>query len=52
MRLAAVAVARGGQHLYLQVEDGNAAARRLYRQAGFAEHHGYHYRVAPGRGAG
>ncbi len=47
-RLAAVAVTRGARRLYLQVEDGNTAARSLYRRAGFADHHGYHYRVAPG----
>jgi N-acetylglutamate synthase len=45
--LAAAAVRRGAVGLYLQVEDQNAAARALYRQAGFADHHGYHYRVAP-----
>ena len=35
--------------LYLQVEDGNTAARALYRSMGFTEHHRYHYRVAPPR---
>jgi N-acetylglutamate synthase len=45
--LAAAAVRRGTEGLYLQVEDGNAGARALYRQAGFTDHHGYHYRVAP-----
>jgi N-acetylglutamate synthase len=45
--LAAAAARRGAIGLYLQVEDDNAAARALYRQAGFADHHGYHYRVAP-----
>jgi N-acetylglutamate synthase len=45
--LAAYAAARGATGLYLQVEDGNAAARALYRRAGFTEHHGYHYRLAP-----
>jgi GNAT superfamily N-acetyltransferase len=45
--LAAAAVARGAGGLYLQVEDDNGAARALYRRAGFADHHGYHYRVAP-----
>jgi N-acetylglutamate synthase len=45
--LAAAAVRHGVAGLYLQVEDDNAAARALYRQAGFADHHGYHYRVAP-----
>jgi len=45
--LAAQAAARGARHLYLQVEDGNAAARALYHRLGFTDHHGYHYRVAP-----
>jgi N-acetylglutamate synthase len=31
----------------LQVENDNAAARMLYRGVGFADHHGYHYRMAP-----
>ncbi len=44
--LTAAAVQHGAEGLYLQVEDDNAAARALYRQAGFADHHGYHYRVA------
>jgi N-acetylglutamate synthase len=45
--LAAAAAARGVTGVYLQVEDGNTAARTLYRQAGFTDHHGYHYRIAP-----
>jgi ribosomal protein S18 acetylase RimI-like enzyme len=45
--LAAAAVQRGAANLYLQVENDNTAARALYRQAGFTDHHGYHYRVAP-----
>jgi ribosomal protein S18 acetylase RimI-like enzyme len=45
--LAAAAANRGAANLYLQVLDDNSAARTLYRQAGFADHHGYHYRVAP-----
>ena len=45
--LAAAVAARGVSGLYLQVEDDNGAARALYRRVGFADHHGYHYRVAP-----
>jgi N-acetylglutamate synthase len=45
--LAAAAADGGARGLYLQVEDDNGAARALYRRAGFADHHGYHYRVAP-----
>jgi len=46
--LAAAAVQHGAEGLYLQVENDNAAARALYRLAGFADHHAYHYRVSPG----
>ena len=45
--LAAQAATHGAEHLYLQVEDGNAAGRALYHRLGFTDHHGYHYRVAP-----
>jgi N-acetylglutamate synthase len=45
--LAAAAAARGVAGLYLQVEDDNGGARALYRRAGFADHHGYRYRIAP-----
>ena len=45
--LAAAARRRGSDRLYLQVEDDNAGARALYAKLGFADHHGYHYRVAP-----
>jgi ribosomal protein S18 acetylase RimI-like enzyme len=49
--LAAAAADRGATGLYLQVEDQNPAARRLYRRMGFADHHAYHYRFAlPPRG--
>jgi N-acetylglutamate synthase len=45
--LAGQAVYRGARGLYLQVADENSAARSLYRKLGFADHHGYHYRIAP-----
>ena len=45
--LAGVAVGRGATGLYLQVESHNTAARALYRRAGFADHHAYHFRTAP-----
>jgi N-acetylglutamate synthase len=45
--LARQAATQGANWLYLQVEDGNAAARALYHRLGFGDHHGYHYRVAP-----
>jgi N-acetylglutamate synthase len=45
--LAAAAAARGAAGLYLQVGNDNTPARALYRGLGFADHHGYHYRVAP-----
>jgi ribosomal protein S18 acetylase RimI-like enzyme len=45
--LAAHAANRGFRNLYLQVTDGNFGARSLYRQLGFTDHHGYHYRVSP-----
>jgi ribosomal protein S18 acetylase RimI-like enzyme len=45
--LAEHAADRGVPNLYLQVSDGNAAAKSLYRRLGFTDHHGYHYRVAP-----
>jgi N-acetylglutamate synthase len=48
--LAQVAVQHGVRGLYLQVEDENRAARALYHRAGFADHHRYHYRMAPAAG--
>jgi N-acetylglutamate synthase len=45
--LATLAVEHGATGLYLQVEDGNAAARAMYEGMGFAGHHRYHYRIAP-----
>jgi GNAT superfamily N-acetyltransferase len=44
--LAAWAGGRSVEHLYLQVERGNAAALRLYAEAGFTELSAYHYRAA------
>jgi N-acetylglutamate synthase len=46
--LAGAAAERRAAGMYLQVTDDNAGARALYRSLGFADHHGYHYRVAPG----
>lgn len=43
--LARHARERGAPHLYLQVAADNVPARTLYAQAGFRDHHGYHYRV-------
>src|SRR5215470_13982244 len=45
--LATAAAAHGAASLYLQVAEGNQAARALYKGIGFTGHHGYHYRVAP-----
>jgi N-acetylglutamate synthase len=46
--LARHAAERGGfGQLYLQVADDNSGARALYQTLGFADHHGYHYRIAP-----
>ncbi len=38
---------RGAQQAYLQVRDGNPAARQLYARLGFADRYRYHYRVPP-----
>lgn len=45
--LARVAAARGAAEVYLQVADGNHAARALYARCGFTARHGYRYRVGP-----
>ena len=45
--LAARAAAHGAERIFLQVEEGNAAARALYARCGFADRHRYHYRIAP-----
>jgi GNAT superfamily N-acetyltransferase len=44
--LASWADTRGADHLYLQVERGNAPALRLYERAGFTDIAAYHYRVS------
>ena len=43
--LAAWALARGAFGIYLQVEDHNNDARRLYERLGFKRVYGYHYRT-------
>jgi len=43
--LASFAVEQGAIGLYLQVEDTNTSARRLYEQIGFGPVYGYHYRT-------
>ena len=45
------AAARGCAGLYLQVEQGNNAARYLYARAGFTHSHSYHYRVSDFHGS-
>lgn len=40
-------VQQGARFGYLQVFEANAPAVGLYRAAGFAAHHRYHYRTAP-----
>jgi ribosomal protein S18 acetylase RimI-like enzyme len=42
--LAGWARAAGARRVFLQVEEDNAAALRLYRRFGFARVYGYHYR--------
>lgn len=45
--LAAEAERRGVARMFLQVEEGNAAARALYHRCGFRDRHRYQYRIAP-----
>lgn len=47
MALARAAAERGVDRVFLQVEEGNFAARALYARCGFRDAHAYHYRVAP-----
>jgi ribosomal protein S18 acetylase RimI-like enzyme len=44
---AAWAADQGARRLYLQVEEENLPALRLYQRLGFQPSHRYHYRVAP-----
>lgn len=46
--LLGVARELGARHAYLQVQEDNVAARRLYAQFGFAERYVYWYRGRPG----
>jgi ribosomal protein S18 acetylase RimI-like enzyme len=48
--LARWAAVNHADRMYLQVEQANTAALRLYERAGFAEVCGYHYRVRAGTG--
>jgi N-acetylglutamate synthase len=41
------AAGQGARRLYLQVEEDNLPALRLYQRLGFRPSHRYHYRVAP-----
>jgi len=45
--LAAWAAGAGARSAYLQVEDGNTAAVRLYEKLGFRTAHRYVLRLAP-----
>lgn len=40
------AVSAGAANLYLQVEEDNIPARKLYAKVGFTHSHSYHYRIA------
>jgi GNAT superfamily N-acetyltransferase len=42
---ASWATGQGAWRLYLQVEEDNLSALRLYRRLGFQPSHHYHYRV-------
>jgi ribosomal protein S18 acetylase RimI-like enzyme len=46
-RAAGWAAGRGARQLYLQVEEDNQPALRLYGRLGFRPSHRYHYRVTP-----
>jgi ribosomal protein S18 acetylase RimI-like enzyme len=44
-QLLRLAAARGADTGYLQVDAGNAPARRVYRRLGFSDAYSYHYRT-------
>jgi N-acetylglutamate synthase len=46
-RGAGWAAGQGARQLYLQVEEDNLPALRLYGRLGFRPSHHYHYRVMP-----
>lgn len=46
-RLLRLAADEGATDAYLQVEAGNAPARRVYERLGFADAYSYHYRSPP-----
>jgi GNAT superfamily N-acetyltransferase len=50
LALARAAAGCGVDRVFLQVEEGNSAARALYERCGFRDAHAYHYRVAPDSG--
>jgi GNAT superfamily N-acetyltransferase len=46
-RLLAISATQGARIAYLQVDEANAAARRVYARLGFGEAYSYHYREPP-----
>ena len=46
--LLRIAAGEGARVAYLQVDAGNAPARRVYERLGFADAYAYHYRSPPG----
>ncbi len=46
-RMLSIFALQGAKTAYLQVDSDNGAALKVYRQLGFADAYGYHYREAP-----